>query len=91
MEPLPGDRLQRAGDSGRAWRIAFARLRGGDYRRGQGAKFAQRFTEKLNMGRRETAMLCILMLRVRKRSVKSKIAPSASMLSRIWTRWRPLR
>ena len=26
-------------------------------------KFAQRFTEKLNMGRRETAILCVLMLR----------------------------
>src|SRR5271166_3775157 len=26
-------------------------------------KFAQRFTEKLNLGRRETAILCILMLR----------------------------
>jgi uncharacterized protein len=27
------------------------------------AKYAQRFTEKLNMGRRETAVLCVLMLR----------------------------
>jgi uncharacterized protein YceH (UPF0502 family) len=27
------------------------------------AKYAQRFTEKLNLGRRETAILCILMLR----------------------------
>jgi hypothetical protein len=27
------------------------------------AKFAQRFTEKLNLGRRETAALCVLMLR----------------------------
>ena len=27
------------------------------------AKYAQRFTEKLNMGRRETAILCVLMLR----------------------------
>jgi len=27
------------------------------------AKFAQRFTEKLNLGRRENAILCILMLR----------------------------
>jgi uncharacterized protein len=27
------------------------------------AKFAQRFTEKLNLGRRETAILCVLMLR----------------------------
>ena len=26
-------------------------------------KFAQRFTEKLNLGRRETAVLCVLMLR----------------------------
>jgi uncharacterized protein YceH (UPF0502 family) len=26
-------------------------------------KYAQRFTEKLNMGRRETAILCVLMLR----------------------------
>lgn len=26
-------------------------------------KFAQRFTEKLNLGRRETAILCVLMLR----------------------------
>src|ERR1700752_2164086 len=25
-------------------------------------KFAQRFTEKLNLGRRETAILCVLML-----------------------------
>jgi uncharacterized protein YceH (UPF0502 family) len=27
------------------------------------AKYAQRFTEKLNLGRRETAILCVLMLR----------------------------
>jgi len=27
------------------------------------AKFAQRFTEKLNLGRRENAILCVLMLR----------------------------
>jgi uncharacterized protein YceH (UPF0502 family) len=27
------------------------------------SKYAQRFTEKLNMGRRETAILCVLMLR----------------------------
>jgi uncharacterized protein YceH (UPF0502 family) len=27
------------------------------------AKFAQRFTEKLNLGRRETAIICVLMLR----------------------------
>ena len=27
------------------------------------AKYAQRFTEKLNLGRRETAVLCVLMLR----------------------------
>ncbi len=26
-------------------------------------KYAQRFTEKLNLGRRETAILCVLMLR----------------------------
>src|SRR5207248_7085399 len=26
-------------------------------------KYAQRFTEKLNLGRRETAVLCVLMLR----------------------------
>src|SRR5579871_6022394 len=30
---------------------------------GRVTKFAQRFTEKLNMGRRETAILCVLMLR----------------------------
>lgn len=30
---------------------------------GRVAKFAQRFTEKLNLGRRETAVLCVLMLR----------------------------
>lgn len=30
---------------------------------GRVAKFAQRFTEKLNLGRRETAILCVLMLR----------------------------
>ncbi len=30
---------------------------------GRVRKYAQRFTEKLNMGRRETAILCILMLR----------------------------
>lgn len=30
---------------------------------GRVAKYAQRFTEKLNLGRRETAILCILMLR----------------------------
>lgn len=30
---------------------------------GRSIKYAQRFTEKLNMGRRETAILCILMLR----------------------------
>jgi uncharacterized protein YceH (UPF0502 family) len=30
---------------------------------GRVPKYAQRFTEKLNMGRRETAILCILMLR----------------------------
>jgi uncharacterized protein len=30
---------------------------------GRVTKFAQRFTEKLNLGRRETAILCILMLR----------------------------
>ena len=30
---------------------------------GRVAKFAQRFTEKLNLGRRETAALCVLMLR----------------------------
>jgi uncharacterized protein YceH (UPF0502 family) len=30
---------------------------------GRVTKFAQRFTEKLNLGRRETAALCILMLR----------------------------
>jgi uncharacterized protein YceH (UPF0502 family) len=29
------------------------------------AKYGQRFTEKLNMGRRETAILCVLMLRGR--------------------------
>src|SRR5947209_19483302 len=30
---------------------------------GRVLKYAQRFTEKLNMGRRETAVLCVLMLR----------------------------
>jgi uncharacterized protein YceH (UPF0502 family) len=30
---------------------------------GRVVKFAQRFTEKLNLGRRETAALCVLMLR----------------------------
>ena len=30
---------------------------------GRVTKFAQRFTEKLNLGRRETAILCVLMLR----------------------------
>src|SRR5579863_14812 len=30
---------------------------------GRVTKFAERFTEKLNVGRRETAILCILMLR----------------------------
>jgi uncharacterized protein YceH (UPF0502 family) len=30
---------------------------------GRAVKFAQRFTEKLNLGRRETAILCVLMLR----------------------------
>ena len=30
---------------------------------GRVTKFAQRFTEKINLGRRETAVLCILMLR----------------------------
>jgi hypothetical protein len=30
---------------------------------GRVPKYAQRFTEKLNMGRRETAILCVLMLR----------------------------
>lgn len=30
---------------------------------GRVAKFAQRFTEKLNLGRRETAILCVLILR----------------------------
>ena len=30
---------------------------------GRVAKYAQRFTEKLNLGRRETAILCVLMLR----------------------------
>ncbi len=30
---------------------------------GRVTKFAQRFTEKLNLGRRETAVLCVLMLR----------------------------
>ena len=30
---------------------------------GRVVKFAQRFTEKLNLGRRETAILCVLMLR----------------------------
>ncbi len=30
---------------------------------GRVVKFAQRFTEKLNLGRRETAVLCVLMLR----------------------------
>lgn len=30
---------------------------------GRVARYGQRFTEKLNMGRRETAILCILMLR----------------------------
>jgi uncharacterized protein YceH (UPF0502 family) len=29
------------------------------------AKYGQRFTEKLNLGRRETAILCVLMLRGR--------------------------
>jgi uncharacterized protein YceH (UPF0502 family) len=30
---------------------------------GRVTKFAQRFTEKLNLGRRETAIVCVLMLR----------------------------
>lgn len=30
---------------------------------GRALKYAQRFTEKLNMGRRETALLCVLLLR----------------------------
>ncbi len=30
---------------------------------GRVAKYAQRFTEKLNLGRRETALLCVLLLR----------------------------
>jgi hypothetical protein len=30
---------------------------------GRVTKFAERFTEKLNLGRRETAILCVLMLR----------------------------
>ncbi len=30
---------------------------------GRVTKFAERFTEKLNLGRRETAVLCVLMLR----------------------------
>lgn len=30
---------------------------------GRATKFAQRFTEKLNLGRRENAILCVLMLR----------------------------
>ncbi len=30
---------------------------------GRVSKYAQRFTEKLNLGRRETAVLCVLMLR----------------------------
>jgi uncharacterized protein len=30
---------------------------------GRATKYAQRFTEKLNLGRRETAILCVLMLR----------------------------
>jgi uncharacterized protein YceH (UPF0502 family) len=30
---------------------------------GRVAKFAERFTEKLNVGRRETAILCVLLLR----------------------------
>jgi hypothetical protein len=30
---------------------------------GRAAKYAQRFVEKLNLGRRETAILCVLMLR----------------------------
>src|SRR6202000_935393 len=30
---------------------------------GRVVKYAQRFTEKLNLGRRETAILCVLMLR----------------------------
>jgi hypothetical protein len=30
---------------------------------GRVTKFAQRFTEKINLGRRETAVLCVLMLR----------------------------
>ena len=30
---------------------------------GRVTKFAQRFTEKINLGRRETALLCVLMLR----------------------------
>jgi uncharacterized protein YceH (UPF0502 family) len=30
---------------------------------GRVAKYAQRFTEKLNLGRRETAVLCVLLLR----------------------------
>lgn len=30
---------------------------------GRVSKFAQRFTEKLNLGRRETAILCVLLLR----------------------------
>ena len=51
---------------------------------GRVTKFAQRFTEKLNLGRRENAILCVLMLRgARKPWVKSRGGRSGCIISRI--------
>jgi uncharacterized protein YceH (UPF0502 family) len=53
------DTVERALESLRAKGLAL-RITGGDSRV---PKHAQRFTEKLNLGRREAAVLCVLMLR----------------------------
>jgi len=47
-------------------------------------KFQQRISETLNLGRRESAVLCTLLLRGSQRSAKLEIAASACLRSRTW-------
>jgi len=49
-------------------------------------KFGHRLGEKLNLGRRELALLCVLMLRGPQTVANCAAAPSACTISRIWKR-----
>jgi len=51
-------------------------------------KHSQRFTEKFNLGRREAALICALLLRGPQTAGELRAAPSAFTSSTIWKPWR---